>query len=337
MFWTTAYGLVNSGRITGGGPRDPDERRALLASGWQPYSVVLGSGSKKEYYSIARVEPYGWLLGLAGDYAEIAGRAEDKDLDNVSMMLVTGLARSLSNKTYLQGLADFASILTGDEAKVSNFLKSRASSYVPNISSTFESDEFVRDARGIFEAMKAKLPWGSNDIPPRRNLIGESIEVPYGWLPFTGPSQDWARTLSPMAYSKQVDDAAKNELARLRYGFALPDKTISINGIRTDLRQFIDANGQDAWDFMLQRQSEIKLNGRTLGDSLNRLVKSDRYRKTENDQDRIDDIRELIQNYRERAKAEMLKKYPAVKQAIKDSKAANRPGARTMDALQLLN
>jgi len=44
-------GMVSMGMITGGGPREFNERRNLEATGWQPYSLKVGDA----YISYARI------------------------------------------------------------------------------------------------------------------------------------------------------------------------------------------------------------------------------------------------------------------------------------------
>ncbi|MGQ0669369.1 MAG: hypothetical protein ACT4PO_06815, partial [Actinomycetota bacterium] len=61
--------LAYDGIITGGGPTDPDLKRTLRLTGWQPYSVKIGN----QWVSYGRLEPLGSILGMAADFVEIAG------------------------------------------------------------------------------------------------------------------------------------------------------------------------------------------------------------------------------------------------------------------------
>ena len=64
---TTVGILAGGGNITGAGPTNPNERRALMATGWRPYSLKIGDA----YYSYNRFEPVGILFGIAADMQEI--------------------------------------------------------------------------------------------------------------------------------------------------------------------------------------------------------------------------------------------------------------------------
>ncbi len=44
--------------ITGGGPLDENQKKALMATGWQPYSFKVGD----KYISYQRLDPLGMMV-----------------------------------------------------------------------------------------------------------------------------------------------------------------------------------------------------------------------------------------------------------------------------------
>jgi hypothetical protein len=74
-FWAIAVSAAASGRITGGGPKDPELRSRMLESGWQPYSLVIkDANGRKQYIEYKRYEPLAYLFGMAADTADVLGQ-----------------------------------------------------------------------------------------------------------------------------------------------------------------------------------------------------------------------------------------------------------------------
>jgi hypothetical protein len=336
-FWSVAIGAAAAGRITGNGPRDKAERDALLASGWQPNSlVVTDENGKKEYIAFNRIEPIGWIAGIAADFGEISGRMSDDEAGATSVALVGSVARNLANKSYLAGLSELTQWMTMDERRLATLAKRRASSYTPSVLGTFQQADTLPEARSMIEAMKAKLEWGTSTIPPKRNLLGEPIDVPMGMLPWGATDGRLARSLSPVAFSKQVDDDVVNEIARLQFGFGIPPK--QYEGF--NLQSFRKENGQDAWDRWLEKTGQVKIGGKTLAEALTKVIKSEGYQKfplpTEpsvEDHPRVVKIREVLGRYRKRAFRETLAEFPEIEAAVKLNKQRIKPTA-TIDVIK---
>lgn len=118
--WLTAVMAAVSGNLTGSGPRNRAQREMLLETGWRPYSMKFGD----EYISFARIEPPGSILGMAGDFAEIAaaaemanegvnagegdngGEEENKILYDLAGSMIFSMFYNLSSKTYMRGVAE---------------------------------------------------------------------------------------------------------------------------------------------------------------------------------------------------------------------------------------
>jgi hypothetical protein len=321
MFWTTAIGLASSGKLTGGGPSNPEERNAKLASGWQPYSVeITGADGKKEYISYKKLEPFAYFLGLASDWSDAAGQAQDADSEKMGTAMIYALAKNLSSKTYLTGLTDLVNALARPDDKIQSFVNSFAGSWVPSIVAKASPDDYMHEARGMMDSIMRRIPGLSEDLPPNRNIFGEPIEVPKGYAPF-GAEGTWAaRQVSPFAFSKQVDDPVKQELANLQYGFKKAPK--SFQGF--DLTGFHSPSGQDAYDRLQELHGSTQIGGKTMAQSLSDLVKSQRYqamrmpdRHNDDTNPRVQAVNQLIAAYRERSLGQTLREYPQIGNALR--------------------
>jgi hypothetical protein len=253
--------------LTGGGPGNEEERKRLVEAGWQPYSIITTrEDGTKVYTSYRRLEPLGTLLGLTADFANIAGATDDEGNEEIAAAALLSLTRNLTSKTYLQGLAEFGQLI-GRPDKAAAWLRQRAASHVPSIISgaTSVSEDSMKDARTVMEAVKARIPILASDIRPRRDFFGQPVTPPAGFVGFNRPDGDETsdriyKMLSPVAYNVQASDEARNELARLAYGFSQPPTTMG--GL--DLLKFTKDDGQDAYDRYLELTGNTSLSGKTL-------------------------------------------------------------------------
>ncbi len=68
LFMGTAAFMVSNGSITGGGPRDFKQRQQLMATGWQPYSLVTEKeDGSKTYVPFGRLDPVAIPFGIIAD------------------------------------------------------------------------------------------------------------------------------------------------------------------------------------------------------------------------------------------------------------------------------
>lgn len=329
VFWGIMGTMSVSGKLTGGGPQNPEERSMLMSTGWRPYSVVLDNGDgTKSYLDYRRVDPFGMILGMAADLAEASGQLADEDLDGVAQAMGMALARNLTNKTYLTGLREVVNALSQPDQYMQRFLENRMASYVPSIVGGMNDDEYMRETRTMLDAVRRKLPGLSDSLPPRRNLLGEPTPTPSGWLPFGAAGPGVARMVSPVAFSKSVTDPVKQELAKLQFGFSLPQR--KYRGF--DLTQYMDNGGRDAYDFLQERVGKVSIGGRTLAQSLDRLISSQRYKsmpEPEGDNDqlnpRIKEVQRVLSEYRQRAMKDTLKAFPRIKADVRAFETSQRP------------
>ena len=213
--YTTAGLLAYNGVITGSGPTNTEERTALLATGWQPNSIrITNDDGTTEYVSYNRTDPFGLFLGMSATFAEAVGQMDDQNILDVTMSMGVALSETLQSKAYFSGIVALVSALDHPDRALKNTLEQYAGSFVPNFvgslnrtgPSPLGRDDVMREADGLLDAVIAKLPGYSKDLPPRRNIFGEVITYAHGF----GPD-----TFSPFMTRTAVDDPVNREIARL--------------------------------------------------------------------------------------------------------------------------
>ncbi len=122
-------GTSLSGGLTGYGPMRKEDRKALEATGWQPFSFVFNKsevdpalieeykkitnvsvGSDKYYISYAALEPLSSLLAIGGtmsEYAQMNGKMGDMDKMMIGGTL--GLYEYLADQPMLRGFSELMS------------------------------------------------------------------------------------------------------------------------------------------------------------------------------------------------------------------------------------
>lgn len=223
-----AGAFTANGLATGGGPADKEQKDALLATGWRPYSLKIGN----KYVAYNRVEPVGTILGMAADWAEIAGhvKMESSDVSDLVFAAAVTAAHIGPAENLVESMTDLGDFYTKPDKTALKWTSDLvASSIVPNAvkqllrqggdpklnTSATETrmgkgrGRFVADESIFYETLnklKASLPGFSESLPPLRNMFGEVVTYDAG----LGP--DWA---SPIYVSEEKDSPARHEMARL--------------------------------------------------------------------------------------------------------------------------
>jgi hypothetical protein len=327
------------GSITGGGPKNEREKKALQAAGWQPYSIKIGD----TYYSYQRLDPLATPLGIIADLVEtgrdisaLESKDSEKLIEHAYQSFIISLTRNITNKSYLTGVQNFVDALSDPDRFASKFNKNFASSFVPNILSQMaDSDEQVmKETRGVMDAVKRKLG-ARGGLDSKRNALGEEIMTE---TLLASPIQ----ALNPIAISTKKDDPVLQAMAELKHGFRNPIPNL---GGDIDLLDYETESGQSAYDRWLQLSSEIRVKGDTLRQRLNRLVKSREFKDMSPLSEpglpspRIQMISSILDEYRKAARAEMLKEFPELDRKYSSLTLARtrlKTGVSREDVLALL-
>jgi hypothetical protein len=312
----TAVGLTmaQQGTITGRGPSDDDQRKALESSGWQPYSVKVGD----RYISYARVEPFATVIGIWADVNDYFKRADPDQDATLVYALGTALANNITNKTYLTGISHFIDAVRYPDRRFERWVQRYAASAVPNVlgQAVGAVDPSMREVRSILDAVMSKIPGLSATLPVQRNMLGEPSRRITSYGDELG---SWVNWWSPLAYSDVKDDVVAKELASLGHGWTPPKTTQG--GL--ELIDFKNSKGQDAYDRWAELQGSTKIGGRNLRQALRALVESQRYQAMspvntpERDTPRIAEVQKVLGRYRRVAFRQMKQEYPELVAAEK--------------------
>jgi hypothetical protein len=237
------------GKITGSGPTDPKERAALLATGWQPYSIKAGD----TYYSIGRLDPYATLFGAVADAVTAKDYMTQEEYQKALAFIPFSIASNLAEKTYLQGFTNLFESLAGEYADITTvekFIRDTAAGLaVPNLfrQAGTAIDPQVREANSIIKEVQNRIPvvrgntftiagtdYDINRVPNKLNVWGDPI-TRTGALPVAGrPTIDQVgaisfNLLSPVGMSTTTKDPFLKEIGRLQLGVAPPKKEMSLS------------------------------------------------------------------------------------------------------------
>lgn len=214
--------LAAQGLMTGGGPTDPAERAVMYLTGWQPYSIKIGGG----YYSIARMEPLGTLLGVAADMYEVGHAMTEKESHNVAAMALASISKNLTNKTWLSGPSSLIQAVTDPDRYGEKYIQGLVGSVVPAFvaQAAQVEDPYLREARTVLDGVKARIPGVSESLLPKRDIWGNAI-------PRVG-------VYGPIASSAMNDDPVNQALLRLQYFPSKIERTV--RGVTLTDQQYDD-------------------------------------------------------------------------------------------------
>lgn len=188
-----------NGSLTGGGPEDPDARKAWLAAGNQPYSMKVNG----KWYAYNRIEPLASLVGIAAD---VATGAQDQHLGVADIFKAVG--RNFTSKTWLQGLSGVMQAMSDPDRYGESFL-ARIGATLAQPATLLShigryTDPYQRDTdRGSFlDQLSYRLPGetiGRERLPIKHDQYGQPLMEAQrqigraGPIPITTPSDDPVR------------------------------------------------------------------------------------------------------------------------------------------------
>lgn len=329
--WGTAISYAADGDITGYGPRDPDIRKQLKATGWQPYSIrTKNEDGTVTYRSYDRFDPFGMFFGLAADYAEVINSHPEETREEIAMGLVVALTKNLNNKSYLSGIVQALSAFADPDRKSEPYLRNLAGSFIPSfLNQQLKDDPYMREVRTVMDALHARTPGYSDTVDPQRNILGEKIHVP------TAMSPEW---LSPIAKSvhmggdqpttqawkEKVQTDVYDELARQMFIHNAQIRPPAKTQGQVDFTQYRRPDQPyTAYDRYQELTGQVVVNGKNLKDTLQAFIASPKYQEKMTDGDyhydgsRIDTLKSIIGGFRMKAEQQLRKEFPDLDLALK--------------------
>lgn len=322
----SAADLAFNGTITGSGPPSQAQRQTLMRTGWQPNSIKIGD----RYFSYSRMDPLGMTFGIAADLAEVVTHMDhgDKevDADETAVYFAASIAGSVMSKSYMRGLSDVMEVLSNPKSKAVNYAERFAGSFVPAAVAEVAkfNDPYMLEVNSMVEAMKARIPGLSEDLPARRDLWGRAISYRSG----LGSFYD---AISPIASRRENPEPIDNEMLRLEMYMSSASKRVDFGDkVFVDLTRFDGAYSRYAQ--LAGNEAQHQAWGKGCMDYLNDVVRgksptSSIYQARSDGPDggKAEFIRSAIHQYREIAKKQLLEEYPELREYV-EQKKAGKPG-----------
>ena len=296
------------GKLTGGGPGNPDLKKTLEATKWQPYSFVFDANTVdqetldelqaagvdtsvyegKLYVSYERIEPFATLLGVVADASDfIKYSRNEKDAETVAMHALSAVMHNLGSKSWMQSVSSMSKAFDEPGNFLSHYAKNMAGSLIPagvNVV-TRQMDPIKRSTRAdpslseprqafnsILNSIKARTPGFSDDLPPELGPWGDEMSYDQG---------SWYENMSPFKTSNGRQSPIDKELIRLGHPMSLPNS--QIEGIDLTPEQY------NTYVKIMHKSTLDPETGKTLRRTLDALVKKPGYERL-SDEEKIDNI-----------------------------------------------
>ena len=124
-----AAGLYTTGRLTGNGPANREQRRAWEQTGWRPRSIKLGD----KYINYDGLEPFASMLALVADIGDnfVAGNLSEAGTENMFRKVGYLIGMNLTNKSFLAGLQPLTDVLAFDGARSEVWAANLTNNFIP--------------------------------------------------------------------------------------------------------------------------------------------------------------------------------------------------------------
>lgn len=336
----SVLGFANSGIITGSGPKDPERRNALMATGWQPHSIRFGD----KYVSYNRLDPLATPIALVTDIVDAyrSGKLSDEDGDKLINAVLVSTVETIKSKSYLQGLVNFTTLIndTASGRGGANALSRFVGSFVPAIVASGvqllgTGGDAIIQTRSMFDGIMARTGF-DDTLEVKRNLLGEELRRSDTQVVGLG-------AFVPTVVSKKRNDPVLQAIADSGVDMGAP--ATKVDGI--DLREIRMPDGRSAYSKYLDNMRDVSIDGATLRGAIASLINSSKYKAAPEDPGapgeeslRATMIRSVVSKYRRAAKAQLYKdseEFARQAGVRKDVKASIKSGQTTVaEAIQRL-
>ena len=301
---------ISTGNITGSGSHLSDDQKARLRdAGWRPNTIYIG-GHKIDY---SRFEPFSTLVSVHADlihYKMMSGEGLTNDDLEWYNVLRSSFVSNFADKYFLRGLKSFFGLLdkrAGDfnaESVAVDFLSSLSPTIIRDLNQM--NQEYQTKAHGFRDKLMERS-FGKFPGLYARNLLGEKVDRQWQMEGAWG-------VLSPVYFAEDKRDTLLTELANIREDVGGRQSFYRTETQKIDTRDYRDPKTgislQDKW---MDEMSDIKINGKTLRKSLEKLIKTKKYKDAPNFEvtdaphTRASLVKEILDKHRNKAWKEIRK------------------------------
>lgn len=274
LFMGSATYLAAQGMVTGGGPSDPKLKSQLLATGWQPYSIVVkNDDGTTRYIPFNRYDPVALPFGIIADVQDAIHIWDDDaspepEIENAIGALLTSLSKQFTSRTYLLSLNQALEALTDPDHSGGRFVGGLMQSAVPfsGFTRQMSTDPYLRDARDVADRMMQVIPGMSKNLPPRYNWLGQPVLNRQGlWSDDNGTLVDTETIRLGLEGGSTMNP---------------PSPILSFgNNIKIDLRDIITESGRNGYEVYQELSGKPAPNARSLRDAVADLMRTPAYQR----------------------------------------------------------
>jgi hypothetical protein len=187
LFMGTAAYMASHGTMTGGGPSDPKAKKALLATGWQPYAHVYeNDDGTKTFVPVGRLDPVAIPMGIIVDLMDCYHNLNTEETPEFTAAvgsLLTAMSKQFTSKTYLLGISQFMDAMMDPDRNAEKVIGQTVSNFIPYSAMLRQTnpDPHLRDARSITDKLMTTVPGMGDGVPLVYDPWGEPVMRPGLW------------------------------------------------------------------------------------------------------------------------------------------------------------
>jgi len=227
LFGHMNFELAKDGYITGSGPLNPKTRDSWSAT-HEPYSFATPKG----WVPFPNLDPVTAPVGFMADFAQLADQLNEVTGGKLARAAVTAMLQNFPNRTWWRNMSDLQDQIKGLREGKPLITYSEQVLGAPLITGITGgaitqrlkqiNDPIQRDARTLMDLVKARVPYFSEELPPKTDGYGDPL------IPSQTLGGAWFGLFSPLApkLKPAQEDSVKQEGDRLNATLPKFSKTV---------------------------------------------------------------------------------------------------------------
>jgi len=217
------------GNLTGSGPADEAQKRAMQRMGWEPFSIrdpITG-----EWRSYQGLEPFDTFLGLVADVVYEGQRADQAITEDMFRTIASSISLNITQKTFLSGFEPLAKLLSNDPSGFSRFFAMNIDAAMPGTGiRSILNRAIAPQLKDVENNVGAWLANRNKFLPPVNAHLMDEIDIFTGepinaWDPLTaainsvlpvfktnGKVEEWRQILIDSGWSG-LQDVRRNPIS----------------------------------------------------------------------------------------------------------------------------
>lgn len=251
--------LAMSGRITGTGPIDKNEREALMLTGWRPNSIILPSGVSLPYQNtLISISSILSVLGNINDAMKY-GKSKQTNTE-LALNGFVNFLRSEIDQSFMQGISNIYDMAFGYTPKAEG-LANLATNLIPIPNAWVQTKDIIYpdryEAKTFNEQIRNKLGITGDffglvePLQPKLNVFGGQVKA------------DLIYNLTPSVFNRITDDPVLNFMKEKDVFIGKPNKSQTITGRKGQVRemtpveytQYVERSGEKIYNKLNSRIS----------------------------------------------------------------------------------